>query len=116
MSLLDARLRLEQLNDIYGPMLTERQREVVLLHHYEDLSLGEIAERFGVSRPAVADHLKRGEECLEQCEARLGFLAKELVVKRALESALAELESLAVRAPQEKGLLGAIEALRAIID
>ena len=39
--------------DIYGNMLTDRQRDVMELYYWEDLSLGEIAESNNITRQAV---------------------------------------------------------------
>ncbi|WP_304459767.1 sigma factor-like helix-turn-helix DNA-binding protein, partial [Alicyclobacillus sendaiensis] len=36
--------RVGDLYAFYEPLLTERQRQIVELYHFEDMSLGEIAE------------------------------------------------------------------------
>ena len=36
--------------DFYGQLLSERQRQVMELYYEENLSLGEIAEEFNISR------------------------------------------------------------------
>ncbi len=71
------RMRLSRLFDIYGGLLTEKQRSCLGLYFYDDLSLSEISEELGVSRQAVHDLLKRVEQILERNEAALGILAKE---------------------------------------
>ena len=43
--------RMTMLFDFYGDILTERQRELFDLYYNEDLSLAEIAENCGISRP-----------------------------------------------------------------
>ena len=68
--------RMNLLYDFYGMLLTERQRSVFELYYGQDLSLGEIAGEFGVSRQAVHDMLKRGGKTLEDYEARLGLAGK----------------------------------------
>jgi predicted DNA-binding protein YlxM (UPF0122 family) len=73
---LEKRARVSILNDFYGCLLTERQRTLIELYYEHDLSLGEIAQRLGVSRQAVHDLLRRSERALEGYEARLGLVAR----------------------------------------
>ncbi|WP_067556091.1 sigma factor-like helix-turn-helix DNA-binding protein [Faecalibaculum rodentium] len=67
------RIEANDLFDIYGPLLTERQREILTLSIQEDLSFGEIAWELGISRAAAADAVKRGETLLSQYEKQLGI-------------------------------------------
>jgi predicted DNA-binding protein YlxM (UPF0122 family) len=60
------------LNDHYGALLTDKQEEMLRLFYNEDFSLAEIAEEFSVSRQAVRDAVKRGEEALLEYEQKLG--------------------------------------------
>lgn len=69
-------VRKSLLFDFYGELLTERQKEVYRKYHAEDLSLGEIAEEYEVSRQAVHDLLKRCDKQLESYEARLQLLQR----------------------------------------
>lgn len=62
--------------DIYGNMLTDRQRDVMELYYWEDLSLGEIAESNNITRQAVRDSIKRGEMTLAEFEEKLGLAEK----------------------------------------
>jgi predicted DNA-binding protein YlxM (UPF0122 family) len=64
-----------QLFDLYGALLTGRQQQ--LLRHYflDDLSLGEIAKQWSITRQAVSDSLRRATAELEHLEARLHLLA-----------------------------------------
>ncbi|WP_430536487.1 putative DNA-binding protein [Listeria rocourtiae] len=68
--------RMNFLIDIYDSLLTEKQRSYVSLYYLEDLSLGEIAEEYEVSRQAVYDNIKRTEAVLENYEEKLGVLKK----------------------------------------
>jgi predicted DNA-binding protein YlxM (UPF0122 family) len=76
--------RVGHLYDCYGQLLTERQRQMVELHYFDDWSLAEIAEHFGVSRQAVHDNLRRAEEQLEAYEAVLSMAAGAAVLRRML--------------------------------
>lgn len=62
--------------DIYGDMLTEKQKEVIELYYNEDLSLGEISELSGITRQGVRDSIKRGEAFLTEMEDKLHFADK----------------------------------------
>jgi len=68
--------RMALLYDLYGNLLTEKQREVLTLFYDEDLSLGEIADLWDISRQGVHDLLKRCEKLLEHYEERLQLLAR----------------------------------------
>lgn len=66
--------RVGRLFDLYGGLLTHRQREMVELYYFDNLSLAEIAEELGVSRQAIHDNLRRAEEQLEAYETTLQLL------------------------------------------
>jgi RNA polymerase sigma factor (sigma-70 family) len=46
--------------------LPDRQREVIVLRYYLDLSEAQIAETLGISRGAVKSHASRGAASLRQ--------------------------------------------------
>jgi len=64
------------LADFYGPLLTEKQRNVWDLHYQQDLSLGEIAELEHISRQAIHDLIKRTERILAEYEDKLGLVQR----------------------------------------
>ncbi len=68
--------RIALLFDFYGPLLTERQQELVRAYYLEDHSLAEIADADGVSRQAVHELIRRSEAALQEYEQRLGFIAE----------------------------------------
>jgi predicted DNA-binding protein YlxM (UPF0122 family) len=68
--------RVADLFDFYSPMLTKKQREIIECYYHQDLSLGEIAEQYDISRQAVYDTLRRTEKILENYEGKLGLLGK----------------------------------------
>lgn len=93
--MIEKMIRIGRLYDIYGALLTEHQRKCLELHYLQDLSLGEIAADFCVSRQAINDILRRAEESLEQYEEKLKLLAQDknrtemlLNVRSALTEAL----------------------------
>lgn len=58
--------------DIYGDMLTEKQRSFLDYYYNDDLSLSEIAENEGITRQGVHDAIKRAEAQLSEMEEKLG--------------------------------------------
>lgn len=62
--------------EIYGGLLTERQRVFMELHFNEDLSYGEIAETENISRQAVHDTIQHGKKALQHFEEELKLLEK----------------------------------------
>lgn len=74
--------------DFYGQLLTERQQRFVDLYYGQDLSLGEIAEEYEVTRQAVHDTLKRAEKILYGYEEKLGLVEKFMSERKAIAEAL----------------------------
>lgn len=73
---LEEHIRLSRLLDIYGALLTARQRHVLNQYVNEDLSLFEISELHGISRQGVRDAIVKAESRLEEFEQRLCVLDK----------------------------------------
>lgn len=69
-------VELGQLVDWYGAFLTQRQRSLVRQYAFEDCSLGEIAEREGISRQAVRDAVATAEAELRGMEQKLGLIER----------------------------------------
>lgn len=71
-----------RLIDIYGNVLSDRQKDVVDLYYNEDLSLAEISENCGITRQGVRDAIRHGVETLRSLEKALGFNAKSERISR----------------------------------
>jgi len=67
-------VRMALLLDIYGSLLTEKQRQFIRLHYEDDLSFGEIAAQHKISRQAAYESVKQGENSLLKFEKHLGIL------------------------------------------
>ncbi len=72
---LAKRLRMAQLIDLYGALLMTRQQQLLRYYFLDDLSLGEIAREWAITRQAVSDSLRRATAELEHLEARLHLLS-----------------------------------------
>lgn len=68
--------RINFLFDFYQSLLTDKQRTYMDLYYLEDLSLGEIADEYGISRQAVYDNVRRSEVMLEDYELKLNLFSK----------------------------------------
>lgn len=87
---MDEQFRRTMLFDLYGDLLTKKQREYFHLHYNEDLSLSEIAESEGISRQGVWDNIRRAEEALEKNEEKIGLLER-YNAQKAAAAALSEI-------------------------
>jgi predicted DNA-binding protein YlxM (UPF0122 family) len=75
-NMLERIRRVTLLKDFYGPLLTDKQQNILSLHFENDLSFSEIGDEYQISRQAVYDLVRRGEALLEQYEDKLGLVAK----------------------------------------
>jgi predicted DNA-binding protein YlxM (UPF0122 family) len=67
--------------DIYGKLLTPRQRDVMDLYYNYDLSLGEIAQANNISRQGVYDLIKRGEQALYNLDKKLCCYKQQIILE-----------------------------------
>lgn len=64
--------------DIYGDLLTNKQKEYFTSYYFLDLSLREIADEFSVSHNAVFDMLRKTESLLLNYENNLKIYSKKI--------------------------------------
>ena len=96
--------------DLYGELLTDKQRECFDLHYNEDLSLSEIAEQLGISRQGVWDNIRRAESAMTDVERKTGLLRRFEENRRALEGLRAGLVRLgAMSAGEARSLARQLE-------
>lgn len=93
--MIDKTVHMGLLLDFYGQLLTEKQRLYFALYHQDDLSLGEIAEQYGITRQAVYDIIRRSENILLDLEAKLGLEKRYAKQREKLETVQTRLEALA---------------------
>jgi predicted DNA-binding protein YlxM (UPF0122 family) len=68
----EKRAHQQRLLDVYGPILTDHQRNACRLYLDDDWSYAELAEHLGVTRSGAADLVKRGLAHIELMEQKLG--------------------------------------------
>ncbi len=90
---------LNNLYDLYGVLLTKKQQIYFEEYFFNNLSYGEIGEKYGISRNACFKQLKNIEEKLEDYEKKLKLLYKkekinDIILNIEDKQVLEELESL----------------------
>ena len=73
------------LYDFYGELLTEHQRLIYEACVFENMSLGEIAADFNISRQGVHDLIKRCDKILQGYEDKLHLLQRFMSVKEKIQ-------------------------------
>ena len=90
---------LNDLFDIYGELLTDKQQLYFKDYYFDNLSYGEIAEKYNISRNASFKQLKNAVDKLNELENILHIyknnkIIRELIVKEKDENIKKELEKL----------------------
>ena len=91
---MEKNVKISMLLDTYGKLLTEKQYSLLDDYYNNDLSLSEIAENEEITRQAVRDNLKKGENNLFEYEEKLGFMKKTIEQEEKIEEALNEIEKI----------------------
>lgn len=82
---LKEKIRLNSLYDIYGELLTEKQKNYFEYYYLSDYSLSEISELLKVSRNAVHMQLKNVVSHLEHYEKTLNMLQKNQKISKIID-------------------------------
>ena len=99
---MDKNIKMSILCQIYGKLLTEKQYQVINDYYNNDLSLSEIAENNNITRQAVRDIIKKGENKLFELEEKLTFMKKTLNQERKLQEILEELSKIETTSSDKK--------------
>jgi hypothetical protein len=91
---VEDKVRISILLETYGNLLTEKQYNLLDDYYNSDLSLSEIAENENITRQAVRDNLKKGENRLFEYEEKLGIMKKTLMQEETINSILSELSKI----------------------
>ena len=75
---MEKNVEISVLCQLYGKALTEKQYEVLNDYYNNDLSLSEIAENNNITRQAVRDIIKKGENKLYELEENISLMKKVL--------------------------------------
>lgn len=85
-------MTLAVLFDLYGEVLSPRQREIFSAYYNEDCSLSELSEDFGITRQGALQTIQTAEHKLREWDEKLGFYSI-LMNTRRLAGKIAELTS-----------------------
>lgn len=91
---MDKNVKISVLCEIYGKLLTKKQFEILTDYYNNDLSLSEIAENNQITRQAVSDIIKKGENKLFELEEKLLFMEKTMKQEKVLQEVLNELSKI----------------------
>lgn len=69
------------LYDFYGELLTDHQKMIYEDAVFEDMSLGEIAHEYGISRQGVHDLIRRCDNSLLEYENKLHLIQRFMIIK-----------------------------------
>ncbi|MBR5739394.1 MAG: DNA-binding protein [Lachnospiraceae bacterium] len=81
------------LYDYYGELLTKRQREIYEDVVFNDMSLSEAAEAYGISRQGIHDMIRRCNEALQELEQKLHMVEQCQTIRKAAEEILEKAEA-----------------------
>ena len=81
---VEQNVELGMLLDLYGSFLSKKQFDITSSYVNSNLSLGEIAEQYNISRSAVLDALNTSKRKLYDYESKLKLYS----LKKSLESAV----------------------------
>ena len=99
---MEKNVKISILLDIYGKLLTQKQYKLLDDYYNNDLSLSEIAENENITRQAVRDNLKKGENNLFEYEEKLGFMRKEIMQDESIEAILSEITKIENSMPDKE--------------
>ena len=99
---MDRKVEISMLCEIYGKLLTEKQLNILDNYYNLDLSLSEIAENEGITRQAVREIIKKGENKLFEFEEKLGIMKKNMKQEEKIASILSELTKIQTKFTDEQ--------------
>lgn len=91
---MEKHVEISMLCQIYGKLLTDKQYEFINDYYNNDLSLSEIAENNNITRQAVRDIIKKGENKLFEYEEKLLFMKRMLNQEKQIQEILVELSKI----------------------
>ena len=97
--------------DVYGSLLTEKQRETLEYYYNDDLSLGEISEETGITRQGVMNCIKTSEARLTELEEQMGLVGKFRALKASVERLERAVSEEKADTPEIKAIIEEIKAL-----
>ena len=91
---MEKNVQISMLCEIYGKLLTKNQLNILENYYDNDLSLSEIAQNEGITRQAVRDIIKKGENKLFELEEKLEIMKRMLKQEEQIAIILAEISKI----------------------
>ena len=91
---MEKNVRISMLCEIYGELLTEKQLNFLDDYYNNDLSLSEMAENYNITRQAVRDNIKKGENKLLELEEKLHVMENSRKREQKIAKILSEISKL----------------------
>lgn len=89
---MEKSVHVSMLLEIYGKLLTDKQRDIIDLYYNDNLSLSEIAEELGITRQGVHKNLVDSENKLFDYEEKLTFLKNKLERQETIEKIIEKID------------------------
>ena len=91
---MEKNVEISILLQIYGKLLTDKQLQILEEYYNNDLSLSEIAQNNNITRQAVLDIIKKGENKLFEYEEKLLFMKRMLKNEKQINNILLEIKKI----------------------
>lgn len=99
---MEKNVEISVLCQIYGKLLTKKQLEILQDYYDKDLSLSEIAQNQEITRQAVRDIIKKGENKLFELEEKLEIMKKTFKQEEKIAIILSELTKIQKRSTDKQ--------------
>ena len=99
---MEKNVKVSILLQIYSKLLTEKQETVLDDYYNNDLSLSEIAENNNITRQAVRDNIKKGEQKLFEFEEKLGIMEKTMIQEQKISDIIAKITKIKSNSSDKK--------------
>lgn len=83
---MEYRLYITSLYDIYNSLLTEKQKTYFEEYYFNNLTLSELSENYGISRNGIYKQIKEAEDKLKNFEEKLKILEKNKKIKELIKN------------------------------
>ena len=99
---MEKNVKVSMLCEVYGNLLTKKQLSILQDYYDKDLSLSEIAQNQEITRQAVRDIIKKGENKLFELEEKLGIMKKTFKQEENIAIILSELTKIQKRSTDKQ--------------
>ena len=99
---MEKNVKVSMLCEVYGNLLTKKQLSILQDYYDKDLSLSEIAKNQEITRQAVRDIIKKGENKLFELEEKLGIMKKTFKQEEKIAIILSELTKIQKRSTDKQ--------------